>query len=169
MDKPEDIEDLIKKDRDTDIEAIHSGLIDLAIINKDLESTVKLIVTHIFDSNSTLNKRGGENMQISRDGKIYTLTEDELFAAYQEQLSEFFYEDAEILIKQRITPDSLKQVSVTSLEIFIKEMASAGYKKYLKVDCSRYEAIKLALDEYLSEHHYRFPFECVANLETDLF
>ncbi len=99
-------------------------------------------------------------MQISRDGKKYTLTEDELFAAYQEQLSEFFYEDAETEITQRITPESLKLVPTNLLENFIKEIAGAGYKKYLEVNCSRYEAIELVLGEYLDEHHYSFPFEC---------
>ncbi len=53
-DKSEDIEAFIKKDRDTDIEAINSGLIDLAIINKDLENSIKLICMTILEPNSKL-------------------------------------------------------------------------------------------------------------------
>lgn len=53
-DNPEAIGAFLKKDRDADIEAIYSGLVDLVIINKDLENSIKLIDMIILEPNSKL-------------------------------------------------------------------------------------------------------------------
>lgn len=85
-------------------------------------------------------------MQILRDNKSYELTTDELFAAYQEQLLEYFYQEASMQIAQLVNQDSLKTIPPEMLEDFTRDIASAGFNKYLKIDCTRQEAIELVLN-----------------------
>jgi hypothetical protein len=108
-------------------------------------------------------------MNIERDGKIYTLTSDELFDAYEEQLIEFIKLDARDQISDLIIEGSMPKDANKDYEHFIDTISASAHSIYLKSSISREEAVHVALNTYLMEHDHKFPFVCKLNMPTSLF
>lgn len=97
-------------------------------------------------------------MFIKRDGKIYELTKDEVFSAYKEQMTENFSVDIRAVIDNYLTEDSVAEINEEDLETFIMLMTPVAYDIYLSIDSSPYEAAEAAIEDYLADHDYKFPF-----------
>lgn len=97
-------------------------------------------------------------MFIKRDGKIYELTKDEIFSAYKEQMNENFFVDIMAIIHNYLADDGIDEINEKDLEDFVMMMAPVAYDIYLSIDSSPCEAAEAAIEDYLADHDYKFPF-----------